>query len=52
MRRPMFLLAVTCALGFQSGAGADEALLPCAELAERRAARQYAEDNAALLRPA
>ena len=48
MRRPVILLATICALALQTGAGADEALMSCAELAERRAARQYAEDSAAL----
>lgn len=44
----MILLATICTLSLDTGAGADEALLSCAELAERRAARQYAEDSAAL----
>ncbi len=46
----MILLATVCTLSLYTGAGAgaDEALLSCAELAERRAARQYAEDSAAL----
>jgi len=51
MRRAALLLAILSALLLHAGAGAradEEAPLSCAELAERRAARQYAEDSAAL----
>ncbi len=41
----IFLVAVC---GLPPGAGADESALSCAELAEQRAERQYAEDRAAL----
>jgi hypothetical protein len=48
MRRPLILLATIFTLSLHAGARADEIRMSCAELAERRAERQYAEDSAAL----
>jgi len=47
----MTLLAVLCVLPADVAAQADTAGLSCAEVAERRAAQQYAEDIAALEDP-
>jgi hypothetical protein len=46
MRGFAILFAAIC--GLPHGAGADESALSCAELAEQRAERQFAEDSAAL----
>lgn len=48
MRRVLILLAAICGLSLHAGARAEETGLSCAELAERRAAQQYADESAAL----
>lgn len=48
MRHALFLLSAIYGLLPGAGARADENIRFCAELAERRAERQYEEDSAAL----
>ncbi len=47
MRAAIILVAAVWAVSVPPAAGADEARLSCAELAERRAAQQFLEEDAA-----